>query len=265
MLWWQIRKRDADLERELRSDLELEEEEQRENRLPPEEARYAARRALGNSTLIREQVHEAWGWAGLERFGQDFRYGVRSLLKSRQFTIAAVLTLALGIGTSTAMFSVIRSVLLRPWPFPDSDRLVSVSQRQADGNGNLFSTQDFLDWKQQGGLLAQMGAHVSWQFNLSSAGAQPERIPGGEVSSDLLPVLGVQPMLGRVFSANEDLPGAGHFVILSDVLWKEHYNADPGIVGKPIQIDGAIYRCRCHATGVQWTRWEGTVVESSGA
>ena len=177
----------------------------------------------------------------MESLLQDLRFGARSLLKSRRFSIAAVLTLALGIGASTAMFSVIRSVLLKPWPFPDSGRLVNVLQRQADGNPNLFSTRDFLDWKQQGGLLAHMGAHVSWQFNLSSTGAQPERVSGGEVSSDLLTVLGVQPMIGRVFSAHDDLPGAGNFVLLSSALWRDRYNSDPEIVGKPIQLDGAPY------------------------
>ena len=148
---------------------------------------------------------------------QDIRYGTRSLVKSPRFTVAAILTLALGIGANTAMFSVIRSVLLKPWAFHEPGRLLLVSQRQADGNGNLLSTQDFLDWKQQGGLLARMGAHVSWQFNLSSIGAQPERIAGGQVSYDLLPVLGIQPVLGRVFSAQEDVAGSGNFVVLSSV------------------------------------------------
>ncbi|MGA7524055.1 MAG: ABC transporter permease [Acidobacteriaceae bacterium] len=241
MRWWQIRKRDADLERELRSDLELEEEEQLERGLPSKEARFAARRALGNTALIKEQTHEAWGSAPLEHLWQDIRFGTRSLLKSRRFTVAAVLTLALGIGANTAMFSVVRSVLLKPWPFPNPGRLVVVHQRQANGNANLFSTQDFLDWQEQGGLLARMGAHVSWRFNLSSTGAQPERVSGGEVSSDLLSVLGVHPLLGRVLSTKDDLPGAGNFVLLSAALWKDRYNADRGVVGKSIQLDGAPY------------------------
>src|SRR5580692_3506245 len=143
----------------------------------------------------------------MESVIQDVRYGIRSLLKSHRFALAAVATLALGIGANTALFSVIHAVLLQPWPFKDPARLLAVSQRQTNGNQNLFSTPDFLDWKQQGGLLAKMGAHVAWQFNINSANQVPERIAGGQVSRDLLPLLGVQPILGRFFSEQEDTPG----------------------------------------------------------
>jgi putative ABC transport system permease protein len=177
----------------------------------------------------------------MEQLIQDVCYGARSLLKSSRFTLAALLTLALGIGANTAMFSVIHSVLLKPWPFPNASRLVFVHQRQANGNANLFSTQDYLNWKEQGGLLARIGAHIPWQFNLSNIGAQPERVSGGQVTSDLMPVLGVHPLLGRFLSAQDDLPGAGNFVLLSAALWKDRYNADRAIVGKSIQLDGAPY------------------------
>jgi putative ABC transport system permease protein len=177
----------------------------------------------------------------MERLLQDIRFGIRSLAKSRRFTAAAVLTLALGIGVNTAMFSVVQSVLLRPWPFPDAGRLVLVSQRQADGNANLFSTRDFLDWKQQGGLVARMGAHVSWEYNLSGAGSEAERVAGGEVSYDWLPTLGVKPALGRLFLPQEDVAGAGNFVLLSWALWKSRYGADAEIVGRPIELDGEPY------------------------
>src|ERR1700734_1887032 len=177
----------------------------------------------------------------MEKLLQDIRYGVRSILKSPRFSVAAVLTLALGIGANTAMFSVIRSVLIRSWPFPNPRRLLVVSQRQANGNGNLFSTQDYLGWKKQSGLLARVGAPVSWEFNISSPGEPPQRISGGVVSYDFLPVLGAQPFLGKLFSPQEDQPGAGQFVMLSHAFWKNRFGADPHIVGKPIQIDGVPY------------------------
>ena len=199
----------------------------------------------------------------MDRLLQDIRFGIRSLVKSPRFTIAAVLTLALGIGANTSMFSVIHSVLLKAWPVRDSNRLVVVWQRRANGTTNAFSTQDFLDWKQQGGLLAQMAARVSWEFNLSGAGTQPERVPGGEVSYDWLPTLGVEPILGRLFSAQEDVPGSGNFVVLSSALWKSRYGANPNIVGQSIQLDGA--------PSIRWSvlcllasrlRWQGIVVDA---
>src|SRR5258708_25272034 len=173
----------------------------------------------------------------MEKLLQDIRYGARSILKSPRFSVAAVLTLALGIGANTAMFSVIRSVLIRSWPFRNPGRLLFVSQRQASGIGNLFSTRNFLDWKEQGGLLSNMGAHVSWDFNLSSVGAPPERVSGGRLTSDFLSVLGAEALLGRVSSAQEDLAGAGNFVLLSSTLWRTRYSADRQIVGQAIQVD----------------------------
>src|SRR5579859_5568980 len=133
----------------------------------------------------------------MEKLLQDIQYGTRSILKSPRFMVVAVLTLALGIGANTAMFSVIRSVLMRSWPFPNPGRLLLVSQRQANGNSNLFSTQDYLDWKQQSPLTARMAAHVSWQFNIGGPG-ETQRIAGGVISNDFLPVLDVQPVLGRL-------------------------------------------------------------------
>lgn len=112
MHWWQIGKRNADLERELRADLELEEEEQRERGLSDEEARYAARRAFGNAALLREQTHEAWGWAPLERMWQDIRFAFRQMARNRRFAPPCIITLALGIGAQTTIYRVIHAVLI---------------------------------------------------------------------------------------------------------------------------------------------------------
>src|SRR5437660_12900578 len=124
MKWWQIKKRDADLERELRSDLELEEEEQREGGISGEEARYAALRAFGNPTLIREQTLAVWSWNWLESLARDQRFSLRTLRRSPGFTVIAVVVMALGIGSNVALFTVVRGVLLKPLPFDDPDRLV---------------------------------------------------------------------------------------------------------------------------------------------
>ena len=124
MKWWQSKKRDADLERELRSDLELEEEEQREGGASGEEARYAALRAFGNPTLIREQTRAAWSWYWLESLARDLRLSLRALGRTPGFAVIAILVMALGIGANVALFTVVRGVLLKPLPFNDPDRLV---------------------------------------------------------------------------------------------------------------------------------------------
>src|SRR5580658_303323 len=125
MRWWR-NKRDADLERELQSDLELEQEEQREGGLSSKEAHYAALRAFGNPTLIREHTHAVWNWNRLEIFLRDLKIGVRTLFRSPGFSLIAVLVMALCIGAATALFTVVRSVLLRPLPFREPERLVMI-------------------------------------------------------------------------------------------------------------------------------------------
>lgn len=155
MHWWQWSKRDADLERELRSDLELEQEEQRENGVPADEAPYAARRAFGNATLIREQTHEAWGLAALEHFAQDIRFGARQLRRSPGFTVAAVLILALGIGAVTAVFSLIDAALLRMLPVESPQQLVEFKAINPEYPINdVFSYPAFNALKSQTQVLA---------------------------------------------------------------------------------------------------------------
>jgi hypothetical protein len=157
MRWWPSKKRE-DLERELQSDLELEQEEQRESGLSQEDARYAARRAFGNVTLIREQAREAWGWVRLEGFVQDVRYALRQLSRNPGFTAICILTLALGIGATTAIFSVVDSLLLRPLQYPNAPHIVRVWMTFTPrGMMEIPSSEpEFLEYRQ-----SQSFAHVA--------------------------------------------------------------------------------------------------------
>ena len=170
-------------------------------------------------------------------FLQDVRYALRQLRKSPGFTVVAVVTLALGIGANTAMFSVINSVLLRSLPYRDAGRVMVVWKTMSNGNPNAFSTPAFLEMREQGGYLANLGAFSSVGMNLGGK-ELPERIGGGKINYDLLPVLGVQPALGRGFSLDEDRPGAGAVVILSHALWSTRFESRGDILGQTVSLDG---------------------------
>jgi putative ABC transport system permease protein len=176
----------------------------------------------------------------MESLIQDVRYGFRMLAKTPGFTAVAVITLALGIGTNTAMFSVINSVLLRSLPFRDSSRVMVVWKTMSNGSPNAFSTPAFLEMRQQGDFLAHLGAFSSIGKNLGGQDV-PERIAGGKANFDLFPVLGVQPVLGRTFSAEEDRPGAGGVVILSHSLWTTRFGSRSDILSQTVTFDSSPY------------------------
>lgn len=176
----------------------------------------------------------------MESLLQDVRYGLRMLRKSPGFTSVAVITLALGVGANTAVFSVINSILLRSLPFRDASRVMFVWKTMSNGTPNAFSTPAFLEMQQQGDLLAHMGAFSNVGKNL--AGKElPERIAGGKANFDLLPVLGAQPILGRTFLPEEDHPGAGNVVILSHALWATRFDSRRDILGSSMSLDGEPY------------------------
>jgi len=170
---------------------------------------------------------------------QDLRYGLRMLLKNPGFTAVAVIALALGIGANSAIFSVVNTVLLRPLPYKNPERLVMVWE---DNSKQGFprdtpSPANFMDWRDQNHVFESAAALVEISFNLTGAG-DPERIDGQRVSASLFSLLGVEPQLGRAFRAEEDQPGGNHVVIISHGLWQRRFGSDPGIVGKPINLNG---------------------------
>jgi predicted permease len=210
----------------------------------PEEARYAAMRTFGNPTLVKEQAHDTWGWIRLEQLAQDLRYGFRLLLKDRAFTSLAVLVLALGIGANTTLFTIVRSVLLKPLPFANPEQLVMLYEQSADGKhaDNAVAGGMFQEWQKQSRSFEQMAILGGSGYNLSGAnGVLPEKIEGGKCSWNLFSMLGVRPAYGRLFSAEDDSPNANATVILTWTLWYRRFGGDPAIIGKDILLDGEAY------------------------
>jgi predicted permease len=246
MKWWQRKKRDADLERELRSDLELEEEEQREGGVSGEEARYAALRAFGNPTLIREQTRAIWSLNGLESLARDLRLTLRTLSRTPGFTIIAIVVMALGIGANVALFTVVRGVLLKPLPFHDPDRLAMLYEaglHQDDtGGSNVVSGGVYAEWKAQNHSYSGLALAQVIRVGLSGSGGKlPEKLKSALFSWDLLRTLGVQPALGRDFTQSDDSPAANGTVLLSWGLWKRRFGGDPAILNQTIYLDAQPY------------------------
>ncbi len=174
---------------------------------------------------------------------QDLRYGIRVLAKSRGFTLVAVLTLALGIGANTAIFSVVNSVLLRPLPYKDADRLVIVWEQNPHRGWyqNIVSMANFLDWRKQNHVFTDLAAIDPTPFNLAGGAGEPVEIGGERVTANLFSLLGVQPVRGRAFLPEDDKPGSAPVAVLSYGLWQRRYGGDPALVGKQISLDGESY------------------------
>jgi putative ABC transport system permease protein len=227
---------DRDLDEEMRLHLELREQEQMEKGITPDEAYYAAQRQFGNSLLLQERSRDMWGWNGIEQLLQDVRYGVRMLVKNPGFTAVAVIALALGIGANTAIFSVVNAVLLRPLPYQDSDRLVVILH----GGTDPVAPANFLDWRKQNHVFQSMGAAEYWAPNLTAV-ERPEQIWALRLTSDIFPLLGVQPLLGRAFVPGEDQPGKEHEVVLSYGSWQKRFGGDASVIGRSMTLDGEAY------------------------
>ena len=227
---------ERELAREIDSHLALLAEDFERRGLSPDEARLAARRAYGGVEQAKELHREARSFIRIEQLFQDVRYGGRNLLRTPGFTAVAVVTLALGIGATTAIFSVVNAVLLRPLAYRDSDRLVTLLHY---GTGPV-GTANYIDWRDQSRSFEAMGGADYWSPNLTNSDP-PEHLYGLKVTQNMLPLLGVQPLLGRLFAPGEDLPGAEHEVILSYRLWQRHFNAARDVLGKPVTLDGESY------------------------
>ena len=181
----------------------------------------------------------------IPQLAQDVRYGLRLLRKSPGFTAVTVLTLAIGIGASTALFSVVDCLLIRPFPYPDSERLVVVWSRPARGGIANISPANFLDFRDQNRVFDHMGAGSQAEFNVSIQGVA-ERLTGLRVSADFFETLGVKPGFGRSFAAGDDRPGAPRVAILSHGAWQRRFGGDRSILGQALTVDGE----KCTIVGV---------------
>src|SRR5215469_3338152 len=242
MKWWQMGKRDADLERELQSDLQLEEEEQREHGIAPEEARYAALRAFGNPSVIREQTLEVWSWDRLETLFRDLRISIRTLARQPGFSAVAMLVIAVGLGATVSLFTVVWSVLLKPLPFDRPEQLVRLYESSNRFPHNVVSPGIYREWKHETGAFCDLALYHDWpQYNLSDGGALPENVRATICSWDLFPTLGVQPGIGRSFTPEDDQPSANGTVILSWALWQRRFGGDSWVIGRKINLDAKPY------------------------
>jgi putative ABC transport system permease protein len=211
--------------------------------MPIEDARYEALRQFGNQTVLKEIRNDMRTFVWLETLWQDLRYGVRVLRKNKGFAAVAAITLALGIGANTAIFSVVNAAILRPLPYPHPGRLAilwgNVKRARVERRGASYP--DYIDWRGQARSFETMAAFTDNKFALTGIDT-PERISGEYVSQSYFSLLGIQPALGRTFSPAEDrVPQRDAVVVLSDGTWKNRFGGDPAMVGHTIQLDGHSY------------------------
>jgi predicted permease len=243
------RRREDDLERELRAHLDLEAEEREAAGAAPREARAAALRALGSPALVKERVRESWGWTWLDRLRQDLRYGGRQLRRSPGFTAAAILTLALGLGANTAIFTLLSRVMLSPLPVPRPGELYSLGDNRnccvmtgVQDSFTLSSSAVYEQLRDHAPEFSQLAAFQSEVdvYSLRRAGgpAVPEPARGELVSGNYFAMFGVRAAAGRLLSADDDRPGAPPVAVMSHRQWRERYAGDPAVVGASFVLEG---------------------------
>jgi predicted permease len=229
---------ETEMDEELRFHFEQQVEKYVQSGLTPPEARRRARLEFGGLDQVKEECREARGVNFIETLFQDVRYALRILKKSPGFTAVAVLTLALGIGANSAIFSVVNAMLLRPLPFPQPDRLVRLWETYPSQgyHRNVVNPSNFLDWRENARSFEDMAAVMETEVNIVGAG-DPVALPGLSVSAPYFSILGVPPYLGRTFEAEDEAPGHDRNTVLSYGLWQERFGGDPNVLGKTVTVN----------------------------
>jgi len=231
-------KLDADMDEEVRLHLEHRTWENLAAGLAPEEARFAALRKFGGVEQVKELARDERGIRWLEDFFRDLGFAARSLRKTPGLTAVIVLSLALGIGANTAMFSVVDAVLLRPLPYFEPERLVRVQVLRPNGDWFSVANGDFFDWREKTRVFTGISAISAWGTATLTSGDFAEKVPGQRVSANFFSLLGIKPAMGRAFLPEEDLPPNTPVVVLSHGMWRRRFGLDPDIVGKKLILDG---------------------------
>lgn len=232
-------RQDDDLTEELRSHFEMAVQERMERGQSRAEAEAAVRREFGNELLVRETTREQWGCVWLEQLAQDLRYAFRMLRRSPGFTAVAVLTLAIGIGANTAIFSVVDGVLLQPLPYPGANRVAKVFMHFSPQNaphGHMCQA-DFSDWSAQNHAFEQVAAYANGLYDITGIGP-PEQARGVSVTAGFFPIMRVPPLIGRTIVNGEDSASAPEVVVLGERLWRTRFGASADAVGKVIEVNG---------------------------
>jgi hypothetical protein len=237
---FRTRKLDEELDEELFSHMEMRVQDNMAAGMSAEEAQLDARRRFGNPAQIKESTRAQRMAVWLETVLQDARFGFRMLRRTPGFTLVAVLTVALTIGAATAVFTIVNSVLLRPLPYENSDRLIVIATFMPRSNEEITASAQYTAFKNNSRMLEDAGAY-SWEdYNASGAG-EAERLHGALTSASFFTTLGVRPTIGRAFTAEEDKPGAQKVAVISQSLWQRYFNADNGVVGKTIFLDSVAH------------------------
>src|SRR5574340_1173901 len=226
---------DRELEEEIAAHLAMQAEAHEAGGSAPEQARQAARRQFGNATLLKEESHRAWGWGPVEDAGRDLRYALRTLRRRPGFTATAVLSLALGIGANTAIFSLIRATLLRPLPVPEPERIVSIYHRSSEGWLSSSSYPDYTFYRDHNDVFSGMLAYLRVPL-LVRSGETDDKVSGELVSGDYFSVLGLKPAAGRWFSLAEE-----PLVVLGYEFWQRRFAGDPAVLGRSLKIGSGAF------------------------
>jgi putative ABC transport system permease protein len=247
--WWSKIRRslqrrrdlDDDLGEEMHAHLDFLIEENIARGMPPAEARAAARQYFGNETATRERAHEAWQFPRLETILQDLRYGLRGIRRSPGFSLVVILTLALGIGANTAIFSVVYSVLLRPLPYPAGERLLELEESTPSGSGISVTWINFQHWRVENHSFEDMAGFHTADLTMTGRG-DAVLTHAAVVTNGFFHLTGSRPLLGRLFTETDDRPGAAPTVLVTNEFWASTLGADPGVLGSTLVLNGKAYQ-----------------------